>query len=139
MERLGGTVEVVECEDGSLVERIQDSLHLQFPQSIKSFYAIYEYLQVDIHEFTWIRSFEEVIGRLRSRHPEIPSNYLPVLDDGVGGHYYVVCSDGGRESPRDFGAVIYNPAGVLNVMEFTSSDFIDFVTSRVEDGLDDIE
>lgn len=138
-EQSGGTLETVDCNDVSLVDQVEESLQLQFPEGVKAFYRVYEYIAVGIYEFIWFRNLPILLPRIHSRYLEIPKNYLPVLDDEVGGYYYVVCAEKGEPKPSDFGTVIYNPGGAHEVMEFCSFNFLDFVISKIEEQLEALD
>lgn len=129
---------LVEAQDESLVDEVERELNLQFPESVKSFYRTYEYLQLGVKEFIWIKVMQNTIRRDRASQTHVPENYLPVLSDGMGGYYYVVCARQGEPPPPDFGKVIYNPAGEPGIYETAADDFLDFVAMNVRAKLDDV-
>jgi len=134
----GGNVSFVECKDAQLVNEVEARLNLQFPESIKSFYKAYEYLQVSVHEFVWMRDMLDMVNRIHARYPNIPKNYLPILSDGLGGYYYVVCAEQEKPYPFNFGMVLHNPAGSQGIYELRNTDFLDFVASKVTAELDEL-
>lgn len=136
LEETGGIVNILPCQEPSLINRVEHDLRLHFPESIRIFYRDYEYLQVGIYEFIWLKNLKETA--LSLCQAGIPPNYLPVLDDGMGRYYYVVCSEQGTSQPSDFGVVLHHIQQFPNIFEFCSSDFIDFVISRVERELEEL-
>jgi hypothetical protein len=138
LEQAGGTVSLVEAVDPSIVEDVERQLYLDFPESVKSFYNAYEYLQIGIHEFIWVRNLVDEVNRIHTRLPGNPINYLPMLSDGVGGHYYVICKQPDQSPPTDYGIVVYNPAGFPSIYEFCSADFLGFVNSYILAELDEL-
>ena len=138
LERIGGVVRKVSCKDPSTADRTEDLLGLEFPESVKAFYTMYEYLQVGTYEFVWITILSDLIKKVQGQG-NVPNNYLPILPDGMGGHYYVVCAEKNKSRPQDFGVVVHHIGGPENVFEFCDSDFLDFVASHVERVLAEVE
>lgn len=137
LEQTGGTVCKVICEDPSMVEQMENLFGLGLPESVKSFYEMYEYLQVGTYEFVWIKVFPDLIKRIREQG-NVPHNYLPILPDGMGGYYYVACAEKNKPRPEEFGFVVHHFGGAQDVFEFCNSDFLGFVASRVEKELREV-
>jgi hypothetical protein len=127
----GLDVNVVEGKGDAAVGELEEQLRLRFPGALRSFYGTYEYLQVGTQEFVWLKDMTTTLEEVHARHPDLPRHYLPVLADGFGGHYYVVCVERGQAQSLRFGAVVYNPAGAAGVFETVSPDVLDFVASKV--------
>lgn len=136
LEERGGVVNALPCQEPLLIKQLEHDLRLHFPESIRLFYRDYEYLQVGVYEFIWIKNLKDTT--LNLRQAGIPVNHLPVIDDGMGRYYYVVCSEQGTSQPSDFGAVLHHIQQFPNIFEFCSSDFIDFVISRVARELEEL-
>jgi hypothetical protein len=128
--RSGVTVRERQCQDPSAVHSTQQILGFEFPHSVRQFYAYYEFLQIGPYEFVWIRTLPDLVAKLRARFG-IPTNYLPVLPDGMGGYYYVVCAEKNRPNPENIGAVVYSPSGRSDSVEFRYSDFFDLILSCI--------
>ena len=133
----GVDVSIVEGKGDAPVRELEDQLGVRCPESLKRFYAAYEYLQVGTHEFVWLKDMTVTVGGLRARHPDLPKHYLPVLADGFGGWYYVVCVEQNQAPFHGFGTVVYNPAGTAGVFETVSPDVLHFVSDKVVAAIDE--
>jgi hypothetical protein len=133
----GGTVRERPAMDQAMVDRAEDGLGLRFPEAVKAFYRLYECLQVGADEFVWVRLLPDLLARIRVRD-DVPRHYLPVLPDGMGGYYYVVCAERNGPTPADFGSVFHDPEGGRTPPEFCTRDFLEFAASRVERALAEV-
>jgi hypothetical protein len=138
LEQAGGTVTVVEGKGDAVVEETERALDLEFPPLVRQFYRSFEYLQIGATEFVWIRDMQETVRRNRKRYPWVPHHYLPVLDDGVGGYFYVICQLSGETPDETVGTVVQNPAGINGLFEFVSPNFLDFVVDKVKQELEEL-
>jgi len=63
--------------------------------------------------------------------PHIVGDLIPLMNDGSGSHYCLVCRDGGH----DFGKVVYwahdDPAGANQVPEVVAASFEQWVASML--------
>lgn len=130
LKQTGGTVHEVLCQDPSQPENLEKKLGMELPASVRAFYSRYEYLQVGPYEFIWARNLPDLVERLRHQF-EIPESYLPVLSDGMGGYYYVGCSEETASHPENFGKVVHRPTGTANTVEIRCGEFFEFVLSRI--------
>jgi hypothetical protein len=117
-----------QCEDPAVVEDTERLLSLEFPGTLQQFYTLFEFLQLGPFEFVWIRTLPQIAAKLRSRW-HMALNYLPILADGMGGYYCVVCAERGGSHPENFGVVVH--AASRDLIEFMCLDFMEFVESRV--------
>jgi hypothetical protein len=127
----GGRFAALPCEDPLLVLSAQDGLGIVFPESFVTFYQCYPYLQVRSDEFMQI---DYLVSSYQARQQRTRQKQclFPVLEDGMGGWWYVVCTYVGKKEPSDFGCVMYNPGCEGDALEYASSEFIKFVISRIE-------
>src|SRR6266545_183254 len=139
LERSGGTVRKVITTEPAAVVKMEQLLRLKFPESVRSFYSLYEYLQVGSYEFVWAKTLPDLVNRVRAQHPDLPNHCLPVLVDGMGGYYYVVCAEMYNSRPRDFGFVVHHTGAPATPFELSSTDFLEFVASRVERAINELE
>jgi len=139
LRQAGGMIEIVEAKNTSLIEQVTRALNLDFPQSLRAFYGVYEYLQVGSNEFVWLGDMLETVQRIRSRYPRIPTHYLPVLSDDMGGYYYVICRERAQPAAEAYASVIYNPAGFPGLYEISYPDFLDLVAAMIQEEWDAIE
>ena len=109
LEAKGGTVRILRAEEAAGIDELDHLLGLQLPTHLKDFYGEFAALQVGTDEFLWKKRLPELYKRLRTRQTWIPSNFLPILLDGVGGYYWVVCAEANLPMPPKFGWVIHNP------------------------------
>jgi len=131
LKQTGATVEETLCDDPPQVANLEKTLGLEFPDSLREFYSYYDYLQVGPYEFEWVRNLPDLVDKVR-KTLQVPENYVPILWDGMGGYYYVVCStrEGGR--PGNFGEVVYRPRGSPKPVESDCGQLFEFLVSRIE-------
>jgi hypothetical protein len=126
----GGRYAALPCEDPQPVLSVQDGLGIVFPESFVKFYQCYRYLQFRSDEFMQL---DYLVSSYQARQEGTRRKQclFPVLEDGMGGWWYVVCAYTGKKEPSDFGCVMYNPGCERDALEYASSDFIKFVISRI--------
>jgi hypothetical protein len=81
---------------------------------------------------------QETVRRNRTRYPWVPEYYLPVLDDGVGGYFYVICLCSSESPGKAVGTVVQNTAGADGLFEFVSPNILDFVMDKVKGELEEL-
>ena len=113
----GGTVEYRPADSPSLIGDVEEQLLIDFPPELRQFYAEFEYLQIGATEVIWLMNLPRVFEAIRRHLPHVPEFYIPIMEDGVGGYYFVVGSIRGTDLPPEYGRVYRNPAGVPDVME----------------------
>jgi len=124
-------VHEVLCKDDAFQpDNLEKTLGMELPASVRAFYSHYEYLQVGPYEFVWARNLPDLVERLRNQL-EIPKSYLPILSDGMGGYYNVVCSEVNASRPGNFGSVVHRPTGTAKIVEINCGEFFEFVLSRI--------
>jgi hypothetical protein len=131
LKQTGGTVQEVLCTNPSQAENLERILGMEFPSSVREFYSRYEYLQVGPYEFEWARNLPDLVANMR-KQMAIPRTYLPILADGMGGYYYVICSEVNVARPGIFGNVVHRPTGTSKPVDTHCGEFFEFVLARVE-------
>lgn len=131
-EKNGGTVLFKKTEDPKIVFEIEKSLGLNFPYELREFYRQYEYLQIGGVEIEWIKNLSSILSKLRKSRNDIPLNYLPIQNDGMGGYYYIVCTLVGEIEPENIGQILYNPLGKEHYFEFCCKSFFSFIIKQIE-------
>jgi hypothetical protein len=129
LKHRGITVNEVLCTEPSGPDDLEKTLQIHLPASVRQFYSHYEYLQVGPYEFEWVRNLPGLVSRLR-RQLHVPMTHLPILSDGMGGYYYVVCSEVNAPRPDNFGRAVHRPTGTADQLEIDCGDFLEFVLSR---------
>lgn len=130
-ESAGGIVRSRPAGGAAVANEIQRELSIGFPRELEEFYSTYEYLQIGSDELTWVRSLPAVYERIRLRSPFIPSNYIPIMEDGMGGNYFVagILANPSGESSQ---GVYYNPGDTPDRLEPIDASFYRFLVNRIE-------
>ena len=82
--------------------------------------------------FTWIHTLGDTLAAIRSSSRRIPEHYIPILEDGRGGYYYVACQKREAIEPDDLGRVYYNPGDEPELLEYQAADFFAFAIARAK-------
>lgn len=102
-----------------------------FPDSSKN-YSAFEYLQIGSDELTWIRNLSATYRRVRLKSPFIPANYIPIMEDGMGGNYFVAGKGVDLPKPDASESVYYNPGDTPDRLEHVGTSFYNFLMNRIE-------
>lgn len=129
LERRGIDVDLIARTSPVLLAEIEENLGIVFPESLRQFWETYDYLAIGGDEFTTLDELSEYLERAKAHRPRIPPNYIHVLSDGCGGHYFVIAAVRGKPRPDDFGSVVFCPSGASGSLDTDSSDFLEFVIS----------
>lgn len=113
----------------SLAE-IEGAFSIVLPDSFKALYGEFACIQIGSTEFNSIRELGGAIER--TRESGLAKNLVPVMADGLGGTYYVVCAIQKRKPPSDFGSVVFTEVGVAGEPEWAASDIFGLVKKTIE-------
>lgn len=107
---------------------------LTHPDELVDFYAHYEAMQLGTSEFVWSKLLLRRYREAQARHPWLDNRCVPILGDGFGGNYYVVCKTEAIKgpAPAEAGTVVYNPGGAAGVLEPVAPGFMAFLALLVE-------
>lgn len=128
----GGVAEFRERKDILSFEQFIDGIQLMLPEELREFLTKYDWLFLGPDETLTLDKIFAAMDYNRESRRDIPTHYLPIMEDQSGGFYYVVCQQVGKQAPPDFGKVMLNPGSHPRELEFKSSDFESFLISRLQ-------
>src|SRR4029077_20578177 len=100
------------------------------PESLQEFWEAYYYVAIGGDEFITVEQLADRMARTKTYRPSVPPNHIPVLDDGSGGHYFVVGGIRGKPKPSDWGSVVLWSSEEPG-MKWVAGDFLDFVITLI--------
>lgn len=106
-------------------------MQVVLPESLKAFWDRYYYVAFGGYEFTTVEQLADRMTWGEGWRPSIPRNYLPILDDGGGGHYFVVAAKTGKPKPDEWGNVVFVSHEDPGTFNWVAGDFLDFAISVV--------
>jgi hypothetical protein len=135
----GGSVDLIARSQALDLVDIEEALSVRFPESLSEFYTAIEYLRIGGDEFVVAGNLVETTSRLRDSELGLRQQCIPILDDGMGGHYCVICSKRKPRAPKgDVGNVIFWSMEDPSAEEFKASDVFDFIQRLIRRRLDDL-
>ena len=133
LKKAGREVSSKKCGDPLMTDRVAESLGLTFPPSLKEFYDNFEWLHFGSNEVLPLSRACDLVEEIRSLRIRNLKRCFPFLDDGNGGHYFVVCAGRSGKSDSEFGCVMF--CGDLHAqdIEYCGRDIFSFLVRRIEE------
>ena len=90
------------------IDGVGAALGLIFPKDLADFHSTMSYLRIGGDECFPLEQLGDIAQRLRNGKPRIRNNWIPLLDDGMGGYYFVVAPRRSKQPGNDLhGQVIF--------------------------------
>ena len=94
LEQAGDLVDLQLRTDSPDIHAVETELGVHFTDEFTEFHSTMSYLRIGGDEFIRLEQLGDVTVRLRSAKPGIRKNWIPLVDDGMGGLLFRRLSDG---------------------------------------------